>query len=846
MIAHKRGHSHHSHRKVSDASYGLEREKEMVRNRIVLIVGTLTIAYFLNTSIEIFYGLIGHLLASLTVGVSYRFQPNPSDLRRLAGLLTDFGTGYYLFSVGGETAAIFYPLFLWVILGYGFRFGNKWLLVAAAMGSLSFGLSIFNVPFWQENTSLAIGLLAGLLVVPGYCSTLITKLSQAKEEAEEANKAKTLFLASISHELRTPLNAIIGYGTHMMDMDLQEQPKQMVATSVSAGRHLLHLINQLLSFAKSESTDELPEPQEFRPTDILAEVRDIMQIAASEKDLELNLQAEIMSDQLVVGQSDYVKNILINLTSNAIKFTDTGSVLLQCGLKDLDGQNTLWCSVTDTGPGVADEAKEKIFEVFQQADASVSKKFGGTGLGLAICRQLAQQLSGEVTLKSEVGVGSTFTFSCPVALEADQADSADSGVMRILSIGRVNQPPEIGRDEDVELAVRHICLDSSSDPVSALKGFDLNRFDLALISSDIANDIRQTDPFWKSFVEAKLPPVLISDQKSPSLDEICLRASFASVLPTSPGFDSLRSAVQIGCSFNSDGTVQDVVSASVSQAIEPRKILVADDNRTNLMVLETILVNAGHEVILVSDGEQALQKLENDQYDIVFLDVNMPKLGGIECCKMWRQIEGPHAHVPMIALTADSTEETERKCLDAGMDLRLTKPIEAGSLLQAIAEQTSSENMGEVSDRSSDPFETVQSIDEQNPVEQGQSVDPSQLDYLLSIGDQEFVQSIIDAYIDDAREILVAFKLSVEQENVDDFRFHAHAFKSGANNIGANKLSEMCGKLEVITEGDFGNHRHKYLEQINREIESVEAYLQSESLNLIQDADADLDQTGTV
>ena len=845
---HRHNHSHHSHRKVREANYDLQREKEMVRNRIALILMTLCASYALGASSGIFIGLFAHLFGSLAIIISYKVQPNPSNMRRFAGLVTDFGAGYYLFSTFGESVAVLYPIYLWVILGYGFRFGNRWLLISAIMGAGSFGASIVNVPFWQDHKSLTIGLLAGLIVVPAYCSTLITKLSQAKEEAEKANKAKTLFLASISHELRTPLNAIIGYGTHLLDMGMPEKQNQMVATSVSAGRHLLHLINQLLSFAKSESTEELPEPQEFRPTDILVEVRDIMAIAAEEKGLALNLQAELRSDQPVFGQTDYVKNILINLTSNAIKFTDNGSVLLKCGIREVDEERTLWCSVTDTGPGIAKEAQEKIFGVFQQADDTVSKNFGGSGLGLAICQKLAAQLGGSVSVESELGNGSTFTFTCPISPDVDSQDHSLDGHSNIVSFGTSDQSIAITANEGEQFSIHHINVREYGSAVEALKDVNLTTYDVALISSDLAGEVGDEDEFWQSFRTQELPPVLVSEDGTKNLDEIFLRAAFASILPTSPDFDDLRSAVQIGCSFTSANQSTETAQKNNFRSFEPRKILVADDNRTNLMVMETILTNAEHEVTLAVDGEDALEKLENSEFDIVFLDVNMPKLGGIDCCKMWRQIEGPRRHIPMIALTADSTEETERKCLDAGMDLRLTKPVEAGTLLSAIQDLTVDDTIGSSGDAAADPLGVVQNLETQDVPTEEAPVDSKQLQYLKSIGDDDFIQSIVDAYLEDTDEIFRAFRQSVKSADVAEFRFHAHAFKSGANNIGATKLSEICGRLEVISEHDFEEARFVYLEKVEHEINKIKKYLTNDIASGFSDqsaADENHRQAGT-
>jgi two-component system sensor histidine kinase RpfC len=204
-------------------------------------------------------------------------------------------------------------------------------------------------------------------------------------------------------------------------------------------------------------------------------------------------------------------------------------------------------------------------------------------------------------------------------------------------------------------------------------------------------------------------------------------------------------------------------------------------------------------------------------------------MGGIECCRLWRQIEGPRKHIPIIGLTADSTEDTEKKCLDAGMDLRMTKPIEATELIEVIASQTVNNAAQTEVQTGSDPLGVVSNIKDRGRQAKAPAVDPAQLEYLLSIGDENFVQSIIDSYLEDTSDIMTAFRQSIDDDSVEDFRFHAHAFKSGASNIGANSLVETCSRLEVITEQDFASRKLEYLSKIERQVTDIRAYLQTVS-----------------
>ena len=818
-------HDHHI-----DTPYGMDgqprdREHEMIKNRIILIILAWSACAILDAPSNLIIGFSVYFVVGITIAIAYHVDRKTSNLRRFIGLCTDFGAAAFIFHIGGESVAALYPLMLWVILGNGFRFGVTWLFLASAMAAIAFGWTIYTVDFWRDSPSLSIGLLVGLLVIPAYCSTLITKISQAKEQAEEASKAKSLFLASISHELRTPLNTIIGYGTHLLDMKMPDKQHQMIATSVSAGRHLLHLINQLLSFAQSDSRDELPAPKNFSLVDVLSEVREIMQIAADEKDLKIVLQAEPHSDRIISGQLDFVRNILINLTSNAVKFTKSGSITLRCGLgaENEPNHDWMWMSVTDTGPGIPEEAHQKIFDVFHQANDTIASEFGGTGLGLAICQKLAIQMGGHIAVESELGAGSTFTLSFPTGVPDVDVHDSEVDAVRILSLTRDEDAPVICIDDNQSIVINHIQCRPSDNIEKILSQRNCRDYDIALLDEAIADDHDDASPLWSAFREAKLPPVLLAQGKEKNLNDLQLRAAFATLLPAGSDFGTIRSAVQIGCSFADAGSQskQNPIDESPSVQMSSVRVLIADDNRTNQMVLETILANAGHEVTVVADGERALVELEQKNFDIVFLDVNMPIMGGVECCQLWRQIEGPRQHIPIIGLTADSTEETEKKCLDAGMDLRMTKPIEARELIEVITSQTV--NLAGQPDQTvaSDPLGVVSNIDGKKHLLELPAIDQTQLDYLLSIGDEAFVQSIIETYLEDASAILIAFRKSVDEESVEDFRFHAHAFKSGAANIGATYLVETCAKLEVISEPEFKNRRFVYLAKVEQQVADI-------------------------
>ena len=749
-------------------------------------------------------------------------------VRLFLNILVDTATNGILMIHDPAGLALLYPMFLWVILGFGFRFGLKWLLVSALANFFCFVLILQTTIYWQQNFSLGLSLALALLVIPAYSSKLIRGLSAAKEQAEIANKAKSYFLASVSHELRTPLNAIIGYGNHLKSEGLPKNQYDMIDASVMAGEHLLHLIDQLMLVAKSDVGQTEYAKSDFSPTDLLTEVRGIMQVRADEKKILLQIQASPLSDKRIHGPLNIARNLLINLVSNAIKFTESGSVSICIDISTDEKNRYLDFAVSDTGIGIATEALDRIFQPFQQADASVSKRFGGTGLGLAICKQLVDQVNGTIEVESALGRGSSFHVRIPVevAKEADLPIEryGNSETVKIISLGDFPSEMLANAQSADNFSIYHIRCRSLEDFETALSNCDLNKFHTALVDERLASAAGPDHNVWARFRQVRIAPVLVKHDGELDLDDVSLRAAFASIIPVAPDFDSIRSAINIGCSLakNSLHADEDTEEKSI---FTQRNILVADDNRTNRNILNTILEAAGHSVQMVTDGDEALDALDAEKFDILLLDVNMPRLDGIEMCRIWRQIEGGRKRMPIIGVTADATEETLKNCMDAGMNFRVTKPVNAKALLELIDEVCGgTPNPSYETLEGEDPLNKVQNISSIKP-KQAKSIDEAQIAYLKSIGNDSFLEEMIIGFFEDIAETEPQFQRAVETEDVSQFRFFAHAFKSSANNIGAAHLCRICSELESVTESDFHANRIAYLGKVKAELENVRSDL---------------------
>ncbi|MFD1333449.1 sensor histidine kinase, partial [Methylopila musalis] len=410
-------------------------EHEMSLNR--LVVGALLVGYCAFTSAWGQYLILASAYAGggVLIAAHLAWRPAPAPRRQAFARLFDIGFLSAALHVGGAATAVLYPLYLWIVFGNGFRFGLRALRDGAAIAVVGFAVAVLATPYWRDNPSLAIGLLIGLIALPAYAATLIQKLSRARIAAEEASKAKSLFLASVSHELRTPLNAVIGMTDLLRDTRLDDEQRDMVRTAGDAGRSLLALIDDLLNFSRIEAGRMPSHVTGFDLHQLLAEVRGMLTAQAREKNIRLSLCVTPRTPYRLKGEARQIRDVLLNLAGNAVKFTEAGGVVIGADLVGVEhGRPRVRFQVADSGIGVAPEAQKRIFEAFSQADSSIINRFGGTGLGLAICKQLVEMQGGELRLESEPEVGSTFWFD--LLLEEDRAaEPASETVSPVVALG---------------------------------------------------------------------------------------------------------------------------------------------------------------------------------------------------------------------------------------------------------------------------------------------------------------------------------------------------------------------------------------------------------------------------
>lgn len=816
-----------------------DREQEMIFNRLAAAVGILIYVAVVSvadgssmeqplliatTYLVAAVILLGHLLAF----------PGVSIGRRIAGMVTDLAMLTWGLRAGGQYIAVLWPWYLWIIFGNGFRFGVEYLYLATGLAVAGFALVVGTNEYWAANRWLGIGLLIGMVGLPLYAATLIHKLSQAKLQAERASQAKSRFLASVSHELRTPLNAVIGLSDLLRASKLDVSQQDMVGTIKISARSLLSLIDDILDLSRIEAGEMPARVVDFNLYDMLGEIHAMLSVQAQAKGIGLNVHVTPRTPAEVRGDRRQIEEVLINLAGNAVKFTDRGNVVIAVdGKPDGEESIVLRIEVTDTGIGVAPEAQSRIFESFTQADESISNRFGGTGLGLAISRQLVRLLGGEIGVESQLGQGSTFWFKIKLKRPIEKHGSVLSQTRSQLIV--VSGDSAAG-EHLARLAAR-VCPDQLvvRSPAVALQ---LLRTPTAatvrqrVLVFDARHCAEDADIFAAAFGERNtdnVALVLVSATSFSDLPPMPMRVHYAACVAADRLDSEFESALRIACL----GETLRLPTEEQRTSRRRFRLLVVDDNRINQKVIAKTLETVGHEVIVVGDGEQALDALETSRFDLVLMDVNMPVLDGLETTKLYRAMTmGQPPHLPIVGLTADATPEMAQRCAEAGMDACVTKPIEGTRLLELIDQLVPEDSQspapaasGLVTDLSKDPrFQGAG-----RP-----AIDPRKLEDLLALGGPEFVSDIASAFLADGMDLLEELRSAAAQGDTRRFRDKLHALRSSAANVGARAIDEMCFDWRQISSAELLAHGEEYVRRVEIEFERVRDLMPGHGTELTQ------------
>ncbi len=751
------------------------------------------------------------LLGAVGILVSTYLHPQGSDLRKTLGTLFDILGFSLILALFGGDAAPWFPIYLWVIFGNTLRYGSRYLYITSALSIVGFGTVLLVSDYWQQHLDMGLGLLVSLFVLPGYAAALAQRLRNAQLAAEQASQAKSQFLANMSHEIRTPLNGIIGAAELLRQRELPREDRHLVEIINRSGSVLLELVNNVLDLSKIEASKLISELAPFDLHRLVNTVVDMFSVEARKKGLGLRNWMDPRIPYRLRGDENHIKQVLVNLVGNAIKFTEEGEVEIRCTLVDTEESGVrVRFSVRDTGIGIEPEQQEKILEPFVQADASTSRKFGGTGLGTAISRELVELMGGELTLDSIPGRGTTFRFTLFLETVQEQRGREELPIAGRSVLTLFQRPA-------MELRYRRAMEEWNLEVLAATDLFaaermlrqsfyDYSPVEAVVIGSEFASTVGASLQRWKreGLVAQEVPLVVVGDtEEARPLEGAATRA-----LWVTSEMELFRALHSVGLPSSDEG---DIFSEAREQAV-PLSILIADDNATNRLILASMLRNAGHQVTEVGSGEAFLEAIESDDYDLAMLDLHMPDINGLEAYQLYRFAHVGEEPIPFIVITADTTESTRKACEEAGIDRILPKPISAVQLFQTIEELgigTSHVALDAEASLSALSLEEVPVVDE------------SKVEELLSLdAGTELVARILECFNEDTEAMLGQLEAMVRAQDHQGMREVAHALRGSAANVGLSRLQLVAEQWEQMSEMEFmsvGEGELRELSQLARD-----------------------------